>query len=60
MTGQRGWEEETLVSDEIEDAEIETEEDIDDPKWADRHWLLIVGCGLVVLGLLFRWMVKKR
>ena len=46
--------------DEIVDAEIEVEEDVDDPKWADRHWLLIVGLGLVVLGLLFRWLVKKR
>ena len=46
--------------DEVEDAVVETKEDIDDPKWADRHWLLIVGLGVVVLGLLIRWLVKRR
>lgn len=45
--------------DEVENAEIEQPED-DESKFIDSHWLLILGLGLVGIGLLIRWWVKRR
>lgn len=47
------------VDDEVEDAEIEHPEE-DESKFIDRNWMLILGLGVVVLGLLIRWLVKRR
>lgn len=52
------WERERYV-DEVENAEIEQPED-DESKFIDSHWLLILGLGLVGIGLLIRWWVKRR
>lgn len=43
----------------VEEAELE-DTDIDEETWANRHWLLIVGVGLVGIGLLVRWWLRRR
>lgn len=49
-----------MIDDEdFEEAELENPEE-DEEKFIDRHWLLIVGLGLVGIGLLIRWMMRKR
>ena len=42
-----------------EQAELETP-DIDEETWTNRHWLLIVGVGLVGIGLLIRWWLRRK
>lgn len=43
----------------VEQAELE-DESSDVESYTNRHWLLIAGLGLVFVGLLVRWWVRKR
>lgn len=43
-----------------EDAEIENDSKIDEESYPRYNWLLITGVGVVVLGLLIRWWVRRR
>jgi len=51
------WDEDSVTD--IEEAELETP-DIDEETWANRHWLLIVGVGLVGIGLIVRWWLRRK
>ena len=53
----RNWDEDSVTD--IEEAELETP-DIDEETWANRHWLLIVGVGLVGIGLIVRWWLRRK
>jgi hypothetical protein len=55
------WDEDfvTELSQDYEDAVLESPE-IEEEAWIDRHWLLIVGVGLVGIGLVVRWWLRRN
>lgn len=43
----------------VDEAELETP-DSDEESLPNRHWLLITGIGIVAIGLILRWWLKRR
>jgi hypothetical protein len=59
ISGTKRDEEMRDLEQEYEEAALE-DTDIDEETWADRHWLLIVGVGLVGIGLVIRWWLRRK
>lgn len=57
--GKWRWGAVTDLEQDYEEAELETP-GIDEETWTNRHWLLIVGVGLVGIGLLIRWWLRRK